>query len=97
MTGAGDAIRRGFEPHDRLTCIADAMTKTMDAHPATRDGDRAVVMLSDDDWGGIVLHGYRNDVEALVDLFIHVQAIFRANGKDLELISIPDDPSRLDR
>jgi hypothetical protein len=84
---------RSTEPHDRLTRICDAMTKTMDLHPERLKGDRAIVFLdsTDEKRGGINIHGYDDDIEAIVDLFMHMRAIMRANGKDLDFIAIPDD------
>ena len=88
-------VRRTTEPHDRLTRICDAMTKQFDLHPEKLPGDRAIVFLDsqDDKRGGINIHGYDDDLEAIVDLFMHLRAMFRATGRDLELVGIPDDAS----
>lgn len=79
------------QPHDRLTRICDAMTNTFDGHPEHHAGDRCMVFLDDGKRGGLVLHGYHDETEAMVALFGHIQAIFRASGKDLQIIAIPDD------
>lgn len=92
---SGDEPRRTHEPRDRLTRIGDAMTNAMTSHPEAREGDRAIVMLDDGNMGGIVLHGYDDDLDALTDLLVHLRAIFRAQGKDLDVIAIPDDARRL--
>lgn len=86
------------EPHDRLTRLCDAMTDALENHAEYSDEIRCAVFLSDGDKGGIVLHGYDegDSMEAMVDLFVHLRAIFRANGKDLEFIGIPNDLSELD-
>ena len=84
------------EPQDRLTRICDAMTKTFDAHPEVREGDRCQIFIESPETGGIVLHGYDDQYEAVIALLIHLRAIFRANGQDIELIAIPEDLSDLD-
>jgi hypothetical protein len=90
-----EPTRTEGKPHDRLTRMCDAMTNTLDTHPEHQDGDRAIVMLDDGTNGGIVLHGYDNDIAAITDLLVHLRAIFRANGKDLDIIGIPDSPESL--
>jgi hypothetical protein len=88
---------RTTEPHDRLTRICAAMTDALDAHPESDDTVRCAVFLDDGKRGGIQLHGYDDDIAAFVDIFLHLRAILRANGKDLDFIGIPDDASGLDR
>lgn len=85
------------EPHDRLTRICDAMTKTMDLHPEKKPDDKAIVFIDSDadQRGGLVMHGYTDSREAMVNLFMHMRAVFKASGMDLEFIGIPDDPSGL--
>jgi hypothetical protein len=41
---------------------------------------------------GLVLHGYDKDSEAVADLFIHLRAILRANGKDLHVLPVGMTP-----
>lgn len=88
-------VRRTEEPHDRLTRVCDAMTKQFDLHPEHQEGDKCIVFLDDGKRGGLVLHGYDDDLEAIVDLFMHLRAMFRATGRDLEFIGIPDSPEGL--
>jgi hypothetical protein len=83
-------------PKDRLTRICDQMTKTFDMHPEHRKEDRCMVFLDDGKMGGIVLHGYENEQEAAVDLFLHLRAMFQAQGMNLEFIGIPNDVGDLD-
>lgn len=71
------------------------MTDALEAHPEYQEGDKAVLMLDDGHHGGIVLHGYESDTDAMVDMLVHLRAIFRANGKDLDVIGIPDSPAGL--
>jgi hypothetical protein len=90
-----DVRRPEDEPHDRLTRLCGAMTDALDAHPERREGDRCAIFLDDEHRGGIVLHGWESDTEALAALLMHLRAIFRANGKDLEVIGIPNSPEGL--
>lgn len=85
----GGARRTEGQPHDRLTRICDAMTGALEAQAEYRDGDKAVIMLTNDaaGEGGIGMHGYDDDdTGAMVDLFLHLKAIFEANGKTLVLM-----------
>jgi hypothetical protein len=78
-----NGVRRTEEPHDRLTRLCAAMTDALDAHPERRVGDKCIVFLDDGFRGGLQLHGYDQDSEAMADLFIHLRALFEANGKTL--------------
>lgn len=82
------ARRTEGQPQDRLTRICDAMTDTLEAHPEYRDGDKAIVMLMNGDAGdgGLITYGYDADSEATADLFLHLKAMFEANGKTLIVI-----------
>jgi hypothetical protein len=85
--------RSSRTPKDRLTRICDQMTRTFDTHPEYHEGDRCIVLLDDGKMGGIVLHGYQDEKEAVIDLFLHLRAIFKAQGMDLDFITIPKDAS----
>lgn len=76
------APRRTEEPHDRLTRLCAAMTDALDAHPEHGD-EKCIVFLQDGKRGGLQLHGYEDDTDAMVDLFLHLKALFEANGKTL--------------
>jgi hypothetical protein len=78
-------------PHDRLTRMCDRMTKTFDLHPEHRSTDKCMVFLDDGDVGGLVMHGYDNDFEAMTDLLMHLRAVFKANGKQLDIMFLDDD------
>lgn len=82
--------RRTPEPHDRLTRLCDAMTKTLEEHPERGD-EKCIVFLQDGERGGLVLHGYDDDSEAMADLLVHLRAIFRANGKELLIAPLGGD------
>jgi hypothetical protein len=77
------------EPHDRLTRLCDAMTATLEAHPEHGSDVRCVVFLHDAKRGGLQIHGYETEtpeeasIEAVADLFLHLKAIFEAQGKTL--------------
>ena len=75
-------------PHDRLTRLADAMVQALEENPEHRAGDKCIVFLDDGQRGGIALHAYRDDIEAMADLMVHLQAIFKANGKQLTFVPI---------
>jgi len=80
--------RTEHTPHSRLTRICEAMTNTMDQHPETQPADKAIIFLDDGHMGGIVLHGYTDDTDALADLLTHLKALFEANGKTLAIVPI---------
>ena len=80
----GDA-KRTTEPHDPLTRLCDAMTEALVAHPEYAEGIRCAIFLDNGERGGMVLHGYDDDFEAVTDLLLHLKAIFEANGKTLML------------
>jgi hypothetical protein len=89
--------RRSSEPVDRLTEFCARMTEALDAavheeeYQANLWGQpvptppKCVVFLQDGEKGGLQMHGYEDDAEALSDVFRHLRAIFRANGSDLLL------------
>ena len=79
------------QPHDRLTRICDRMTKTFDMHPEHLSTDKCIVFLEDGKMGGLSLHGYDDDTEAMVDLLMHLKAMFAANGKRLDLMFMDED------
>jgi hypothetical protein len=83
---------RTHEPQDRLTRLCDAMTKTLEAHPERGDEQVIVFLTSDaDQKRGLVLYGFEDDSEAIAELFIHLKAIFEANGKTLVLAPLRSD------
>jgi len=76
-----DAKRTDGEPHSRLTRISDTMLDAMTAHPEYREGDRAIVALSDDGKGGLGFHGYDDAAGAERDLLAHLKAVWEVQGK----------------
>lgn len=89
-----DGVRRENEPFDRLTHLAAQMTALLNG-PENEDV-RAIVMLDDPNYRGLTLHGWEDDTEAMAAMFMHLRAIFRANGKDLAFVPIPDSPEGLE-
>jgi hypothetical protein len=89
---------RDEKPMDRLTRMCDAMIDAFTAHPEYQEGDKCVVFLDNDQerMGGPVLNGYDDDHEAIVNVFMHLRAIFRANGQDMEIIGVPNSPEGLE-
>ena len=79
------------EPTDRLTHLCDAMSHALEVHPESREGDKCIIFLDDGVRGGIVIHGYEDQSEAMVDLLIHMRAIFKANGKHLDFMFLGED------
>lgn len=79
---------RSTEPHDRLTRLCDTMTKALTADQEYEGNEQVIVFLNDGENCGIQLHGYEDDMVAIVDLMIHMRAIFRANGKDLMIMPL---------
>ena len=77
-----EPVRSG-EAHDRLTRLCAAMTDALVAHPEATGTEQAVVFLQDGSRGGLVMHGYVDDAEAIADVIWHLKAIFRSNGKTL--------------
>jgi hypothetical protein len=71
------------EPVDRLTRLTAAMTDALEAHPEYRGDEKCIVFLQDNERGGIQLHGYDTDSEAMADLLYHLTKVFEANGKKL--------------
>jgi len=88
--------KRSTEPHDQLTRICDRMTDALHADPEYQGNIRCIVFLTiPEDRNGIVLDGYEDDNDAVVDLLIHTRAILKARGFKMDIISIPNDASSL--
>ena len=83
--------KRTTEPHDRLTRLTAVMTDALEAAPEYSDSVKAVIMLDDGIRGGIQLYGYDDDSAAMADLLVHLRAIFRANGKRMDVMFMNED------
>jgi len=84
------------EPHNEITKVGDAMLDTL-----TNEGAeewKAIVLLERDDGGtphsGIALHGYKHEMDAVMDLLIHAKAIAMSRGVNLE-IGTPEEYVRI--
>jgi hypothetical protein len=66
------------------------MVKVLDETIGAEDV-KAIVMLHDETGGGIALHGYDDDKEAMAAMLTHLSAIFEANGAKLSFMSIDED------
>lgn len=55
---------------------------------------RAVIFISVGERGGIVIHNYPEEPEgqhqAIADVMSHVQALFEANGIDMQILTVPE-------
>ena len=78
-------VHRETEPFDRLTRITNRMLSVAEADPEWDAGDKMIIFMDAvaNNKSGLALHGYDDDLEAVAHLFMHMRAIFRANGKDL--------------
>lgn len=85
---------RSLTPQDRLTHICNEMIATFNQHPEKRTNDRAIVFLVDEIKGGIGIAGYDDDADALVDLMVHLRAIFKARGQELHFVPVGDTPPK---
>lgn len=86
-----DERRTEGVPHNRLTRMCNAAIEAYEAHPEHRDGDKCIVFLDDGHRGGLVMHGYDDDADAIADLLVHLRAIFRTNGGDLLVMPLGGD------
>jgi hypothetical protein len=82
-----DVRRTEDEPNDRLTRIGAAMLQTLEWHPEASGDERVIIVLTDPvaRRNGTSIGGYDSDVDAALDLFEHMRALFRARGQELIL------------
>lgn len=81
-------------PQDRLTRICNSMIATFNQSGEKREADRAIVFLVDENKGGIGIAGYENEDDALVDLMVHLRAIFQARGQELHFVPVGTTPPK---
>ena len=89
-----DTTTKSDTPPDRLTRVCDTMLETFNQHGEKREADRAIVFLVGEGKGGIGIAGYDDDKDALVDLMIHLRAIFRAQGQELHFLPVGTTPPK---
>ena len=82
-----DEKRSEDVPHNRITRLANVALDAVQRDEGY-DGEKVIVFLDGQDMGGIGMSGYDDDTEAMVNLFMHLRAIFAANGKELSLFPI---------
>ena len=78
-----DVQRQEGKPFNRLTEISEDMLDAIAHHKNVK----AIVMLTEGEDNGIGLSGWEDDAEAIAYIFIHLQAIMRANGKELRVMT----------
>jgi hypothetical protein len=82
--------RRSDEPGSRATRLCAAMTEALEAHPEYGDDVKGAIFRRVGEQGGLVLHAYEDDGDAVMDVVQHLQAIFEANGGDLSIMVVPE-------
>lgn len=87
MTTANSGVTE--EPHDRLTRLCAQMTEVLNT-PDNADV-QAGVFLSAGDTAGLVFHGFTDSIEGVAAVFLHLQAVFEANGKRMDFMSLEDE------
>ena len=85
-----DAMRSEDVPMDRLTRLCEVATQAIEASPEYREDDKLIIFLDDKESGGLVLHGYDDDTEAVSAIMGHMKAIFVANGFNLQLVPVEE-------
>jgi len=77
------------EPHDRLSRIADRLFDTLE-HDPENEADKCVIFLTGETSNCSAIHGYQagQEIDAMIDVFMHLRAVFRANGKELMLMPL---------
>ena len=81
-------------PQDRLTRICNDMIATFNEHGEKQRPDRAIIFLVDEKKGGIGIAGYDDESDALVDLMVHMRAIFQARGQELHFVPVGTTPPK---
>lgn len=72
------------EPDERLTILADQITECL-KEPENAD-IAAIILLNDADRHGIKIVGFKDTAEAIAEMMMHLNAVFKAAGKKLTLI-----------
>jgi len=100
-----DEVESGPKPFNRLTRLCEKMTDALEvaieaeaaeSPEVERSEVQTIVFLEDENGAGLQIHGYDDSMSAMVSLFVHMKAIFQANGKDLQFVAIPDSPEGVD-
>jgi hypothetical protein len=82
-----DVERSEGTPHNRQTRLADAALDVLKEHPEYK-GEKVIVFLDGEKTGAIGISGYEDELEPMVNLFMHLRAMFAAQGKELSLVGM---------
>lgn len=76
-------------PHNRQTRLANEALDVLKANPEYK-GEKLIVFLDGEKTSAIGISGYDEDHpnEPLVNLFMHLRAMFAAQGKELALFGM---------
>ena len=76
------------EPHDRLTRMCDRVSDQFENDPEWQEGDNLIIFIDStvERRGGFVISGWESESEAIMHIFMHLRALFRANGGDLQML-----------
>lgn len=74
-----------FEPTDRLTRLAGRMLEAMEADPEFQHGDRVIVLLNNDDFGGIASLGYQDMAGMIADMLTQLQVMGKTRGTLIDI------------
>lgn len=91
-------IERDDKPNGRLTRICESMIRALEGHPELSDDQCCILLMeastneTNQRIGGLVLRGYENELDAVTDLLVHVGAILKANGLQLQVHHISGNP-----
>ena len=72
-------------PFDRLTELADEMKQL--AHTKENADVQGIIALSSEGEGGIVVFGFKDNLEAVGQLVMHIKAILQAEGKQFGVMT----------
>ena len=82
-----EVTRSEQEPHNPLTELCDQMLDVI--HTPEHQHLKAVVMLADDsNEGGMGLHGYDDEVDAVTDILVHAKALIESSGTGARIVVI---------
>lgn len=86
------------EPHDRLTRIAGAMEEVLNTHPERGGDERCMVFLQSSEWGqgAVMAVGYATELDAIMDVMRHVQAMMISSGITTEDLAEELERRRVD-
>ena len=88
-----DVERSEGMPHNRATRLANACLDLLKLDPEY-EGEKLIVFLDGEEVSSIGISGYEDDLEAMANLFMHLRAMFAAQGKELTLVGLAKTPGR---